>query len=823
LQLSNDFDTLGTGACTGGETDLVTALAAGGPTSANGNSETVYAVTNGYGPLSGSPGGEVWTTADAGVTLMANVTGNVNPNGYAISSVALDSSDTTGNTAYVGIMGFSTPLYPTSHVWKTTNAGASWTDWTGTGLPDAPVNALLVDSSVTPSQLYAGTDVGVFISSMTTPSWTEVGPAPGPGVSGFLPNAPVTALQLFNPDAGTKTLVAATYGRGIWNYALVTSPAYTNAISNSPQTVFPAQTATFDGRLTAQNGYNSPVNLTCTGALPQTCTLHPTQITPTAAYTMTAGGVVGDYSFNAHAVGTDPNAITRDATVTLHVVDFNLTAPDPNSLSVTQGGTSGASTFRVTAAGSFAETVTLSCPTGLPSGAACVFSPSSAVSPTSSAPVTVTLTVTAAAATPVGGPLIVTLAAMAAGAPAAKTQTFTLTVTPAAPDFTIAVAATPNTTTVNQNVTWHGTLTAVDGYTGSVTLSCTTGAPATCGFTPPTLTPTAAGTAFTVTLGSAMTGTFIFTIQGTDGTLTHATPAKTLTVTATNTDFTWTDTGSATATVLAGQSASYTFSAAPVGDATFSSAVTFTCSNEPALTNCDFSPATIATGAGTTAVTLTISTCGPNLPTLCESGSGGDVRPSTATPPPLRPRLGQALGNARPSTLPFFTVAWVVVVGIVGIGQKSPRKPRLYGGIAAICLGLAWMALISCGGVAGGGSPTPVIVNPGLATLFANEPGNSWPAGVTQQQFSANQSVTWAVTGGDANGAISGAGMYAAPAVVPSPATVTVTATPGTGVAAGSAFVTVAAPTALGTSQITVTATPAGGTAHGDMVTLIVQ
>jgi hypothetical protein len=173
--------------------------------------------------------------------------------------------------------------------------------------------------------------------------------------------------------------------------------------------------------------------------------------------------------------------------------------------------------------------------------------------------------------------------------------------------------------------------------------------------------------------------------------------------------------------------------------------------------------------------------------------------------------------------LPFVTLAWVVVVGIVGIGQKSPRKPRLYGGIAAICLGLAWMALISCGGVAGGGSPTPVIVNPGLATLFANEAGNSWPAGVTQQQFSANQSVTWAVTGGDANGAISGAGMYAAPAIVPSPATVTVTATPGTGVAAGSAFVTVAAPTAVGTSQITVTATPAGGTAHGDVVTLIVQ
>ena len=267
LQLSNDFDTLGTGLCTGDEINLVNAVAAGGP-APDGYSTVVYAVTNGYGPLSGSPGGEVWVTTNAGVSLMSNVTENatqnVNPNGYAISTVAMDSSDGTGNTAYVGIMGFSTLGFPTSHVWKTANAGASWTDWTGTGsaeLPDAPVNTLLVDTQA--GLVYAGTDVGIFVSATSAPSWTEVGPLPGPGVSGFLPNAPVTALQLFN-YAGTKTLVASTYGRGIWNYAL--SANYTNVISNSTQTVFPTQTATFNGTLTAEDGYASPVNLSCTAA-----------------------------------------------------------------------------------------------------------------------------------------------------------------------------------------------------------------------------------------------------------------------------------------------------------------------------------------------------------------------------------------------------------------------------------------------------------------------------------------------------------------------------------------------------------------------------
>jgi hypothetical protein len=817
LQLSNDFDTLGTGTCTGSEVNLVTALAAGGPKDVNNNSTVVYAVTDGYGPLSGSPGGEVWVTTNAGVTLMANVTQNVNPQGYAISSAAMDKSDATGKTAYVGIMGFSTQSHPTSHVWKTTNAGTSWTDWSGVGLPDAPVNALLVDSQA--GQLYAGTDVGVFVAPTTTASWTEVGPVPGHGVSGFLPDAPVTALQLFNPDAGTKTLVASTYGRGIWNYALMTSADYTNVISNSPQTVFPAQTATFDGTLTAKNGYASKVNLSCSGTAPNTCALQPTQVTPTATYSLTAGGLVGDYSFNAHAVGTDGSAITRDASVMLHIVDFDLTAPSPNSLSVAQGGTSSASTFQVTAAGSFAGTVSLSCSGGLPTGTACLFSPSSSVSPTSTTPVTVTLTVTAAAGTPLGGPKTVTISATVAGAPSAKTQTFGLTVTAPAPDFAIAVTATPNATVANQNVTWNGTLTAVNGYGGSVHLTCTEGAPTTCEIVPATLTPTAGGASFAVMLNNSTIGTFNFTIQGSDGTLTHTTPTETLTV---GTDVTWTDTGTVTVTVAAGQSANYAFSAAPVGGASFSSAVTLACANVPAWTSCEFSPATIATGAATTAVTLTISTTGPN------SGSGATVR-TAWTREDTSPST-----NARPHIFPFITLAWAVMAGMVGLRGNRRGKPRLNDGIVAICLGLGLATEISCGGVGGGGGggPPPVVtvtVSPGSASLYVNLAGNSWPPGDTHEQFAAivnnssNQSVTWAVTGGSANGTVDAAGMYSAPAAVPNPATVTVTATSPAASSPGSATVHVEPATALGASQITVNATAVGGPAHGNVVTLIVE
>ena len=98
---------------------MVRALAAGGPTNANG-SQVIYATTDGLGPnnLSAPIGGNVWVTTNATavsgtVSTFTNVTLNgpggssINPNQFPISSVAIDSSDPTGNTAYVTVMGFT--------------------------------------------------------------------------------------------------------------------------------------------------------------------------------------------------------------------------------------------------------------------------------------------------------------------------------------------------------------------------------------------------------------------------------------------------------------------------------------------------------------------------------------------------------------------------------------------------------------------------------------------------------------------------------------------------------------------------------------------
>jgi hypothetical protein len=314
--LSNNFDTNTATGCTGSELNQVTAIAAGGAQDFSGFSKVVYAATFGAGPY--GPGGNVFVTTNAGVSAMTNITGNINPAGYTISGVALDTSDATGQTAYVTIMGFHV-----AHVFKTTNAGQSWSDFSGTGagaLPDSPANAVVIAPGANTSSgvVFVATDTGVFSSPTNAASWTEVGPSATPGATGFLPNTTVVALGLFR-SGGQTLLRAATHGRGLWQMLVSLVPDFQTAISNSSLSIYPGQSATFSGLISAAFGYNSSVGLTCTAGStqpPPGCTPSPANLTPNSngvAVTVTTSSVatVNDYAFNLHEVGSDANLTTQ--------------------------------------------------------------------------------------------------------------------------------------------------------------------------------------------------------------------------------------------------------------------------------------------------------------------------------------------------------------------------------------------------------------------------------------------------------------------------------------------------------------------------------
>ena len=522
--LSNNFETGGAGICTGDETNLVRSLAAGGPHDTNGFSSVMYAGTDGFGPLIPTTpvGGQVFVSANVagGASTWINQTGVINPGTFPVSSIAIDSSDASGFTAYVSIMGFGV-----SHVWKTTDGGFSWIDFSG-NLPDAPANAVLVDPGTNSSNgmVYVGTDVGVFSSFTASANWTEVGPLAGPGQSGYLPNVAVTALRMYI-NGGTKLLRASTYGRGLWQYPI--TPSFAPSVTNTPMTVFADQLPTKFSGLVLFYGYTSSVNLSCLPPSQATCSVTPSSATPSLpSFTVTASGSIGTNAFVIQGAGTDSNHLAGDAPFTLSVVDFRLSPPSPASLTVGPGKTSALVTFQVTAQGPFDEAVNLSC-VGLPAGATCNFQPATSVQPTATNPADVTLTITTATNATAGQFSVIIQGAVANGP--TRTQNLSLTVTK---DYALAISNPVLTAIANPTVQlfFKGTLTSLNGYNNAVKLSCGPGAPPICSAAPTPLVPAVRpGAVFTVSVGSNQCGQYNFNIlaQGTDPLSTsHAFPVQ---------------------------------------------------------------------------------------------------------------------------------------------------------------------------------------------------------------------------------------------------------------------------------------------------------
>jgi hypothetical protein len=609
--LSPNFDTLGSGTCSGSEVNLVQAVAAGGPTDQNGSS-VIYATTSALGPLDGplsSPsGGNVWVTTDAsaGVPAFTNVTGNgpqgsnINPNQFPISGVSIDSSDPTGNTAYATVMGFTGGP---GHVWKTTNAGGAWTDFTA-NLPDSPANAVVVYPGM--SQVYVATDVGVFGSSTSAAGWTEVGPSSGPGQTGFLPNVAVTALGVFN-SGGQQLLRASTYGRGVWQYNLVLAPDFEMSISNSPLTVSEGQNAVFNGSVTALNGYSSTVTLSCTvfvPPLPGTCIPAPSPLTPgiSTPFTVTASGAVGDYYFNVQGTGSDVNNTTQDVSAVLHVLsnspDFALSEPT-SFPTVNAGSTAGSGPISVTAASGFTGHVTLTCSLISGSGS-CSVNPSTVTS------------------FPTTASVIVNTTSLSAGSyqllvqGASSTTNHTLLIPFNVGDYQLSGTQALTLTPGAQGAATL-TFTPSTYYSGNINATCVASSlpGATCSLNP--------GNPIIVNLGSteslvatinvpstAAPGAYNVSINTQD---TTGAPSHNLTLTLTVQDFLITS-STASQTVAASQTTgSYNLTVQPAG-ASFNGAVNLSCpTGLPVGAQCLFSPSTPVTpGSTSAAVVMTIST-----------------------------------------------------------------------------------------------------------------------------------------------------------------------------------------------------------------------
>ncbi len=146
-------------------------------------SNGIYVTTN---------GGTSWTTINAGLPLGTN----------AITYICISGSNPA--TAWVTLSGYTAG----QKVYKTTNAGATWTNVSGT-LPNIPANCIVYDDNSLNDGVYLGTDLGVYYMDNTSGGWSAF--------STGLPNVMVYELEI---NYLGNTLIAATYGRGIWQTPL---------------------------------------------------------------------------------------------------------------------------------------------------------------------------------------------------------------------------------------------------------------------------------------------------------------------------------------------------------------------------------------------------------------------------------------------------------------------------------------------------------------------------------------------------------------------------------------------------------------------------
>jgi uncharacterized protein (TIGR03437 family) len=122
-----------------------------------------------------------------------------------ITQIAVD--PTNSLAVYVTYSGFSGFNDQVGHVFRSLDGGVTWKDISG-NLPNIPVNDIVIDPDIA-GTLYVGTDLGVFASFDSGATWSVFGTT--------LPRVIVNALKLHRP---TRTLRAATYGRGIWDLAV---------------------------------------------------------------------------------------------------------------------------------------------------------------------------------------------------------------------------------------------------------------------------------------------------------------------------------------------------------------------------------------------------------------------------------------------------------------------------------------------------------------------------------------------------------------------------------------------------------------------------
>ena len=287
-------------------------------------------------------------------------------------------------------------------------------------------------------------------------------------------------------------------------------PDFSIAATPASHTVTMGSGTSYTATVTALNGFSGSVSLSASG-LPSgaSATFNPTSVTGSGTSTVSIStlSTTPAGSYPVTITGTSGN-LQHTASVTLVVTGFSIAAAPASQTVTVGGGTSYTAT--VTALNGFSGSVSLSA-SGLPGGASATFNPTSVTGSGTS-----TVNISTSSSTPVGSyPVTIT----GTSGTLQQTASVTLVVT----GFSIAAVPASQTVTVGGGTSYTATVTALNGFSGSVSLSASglpAGASAT--FNPTSVTGSGSSTVSISTLSTTPAGSYPVTITGTSGTLQHS-------------------------------------------------------------------------------------------------------------------------------------------------------------------------------------------------------------------------------------------------------------------------------------------------------------
>jgi hypothetical protein len=588
----------------------------------NNGAETAVGGTSAATPL--------WTafTSLANQQAAANskpAIGFMNPALYAIGNNAANYAAaihdiTTGNNGFAAL-----PGYDLTTGWGSPKGQALINDLSS--LPATPTFTLA--AAPNPATLQAGSSTASTIqvtvengfSAAVTLSLTGL-PSGVTGTFGAFSAGRASVLTLTASSAATPgTYPVSVQGvsgtittSAPLSLVVTAAPSYTLTTSAAALTVVESATNTTSITVVAANGFTSAVALTVSG-LPGgvTAGFSPASTATASTVTFTASptAAAGTATVTITGKSGSLSATVAIALTVAPTASFSIATSTP-TLSVVEGA-SGTSTITVTPKSGFTGKVTLTTST-LPTGVTVSFSP---VSTSTTSVATFSATSAAAVGT-------TTVTVTGTSGIVSTTVSVSLTIK-AGPGFTLAAAPASLIVTQGGSGTSTLTVTPVNGFSGTPTLSVT-GLPAgvTAAFTGTTLKLSAAATAVrgasTLTVTATSAG---LSAQATIALTVVATPSFTLSSSATNMN------------VAAGSNARATITVATL--AGFSGTVGLTATGLPTGVTASFSPA-----SATTTSTLTLnaaSTAALKASPFTVTGTSGSLTSTvtitvTVTPPP---------------------------------------------------------------------------------------------------------------------------------------------------------------------------------------------